>query len=459
MPSFFFGNKKSVMGGEGRASQGPTEDEEWTIGGRYKIKRASVPVYETRELKDKKMCELGPTDVVLLLQVWGSAGDAPAGLVVPSDRENTSKVPGWIALEDSPSQPKGTPPPVERKKLEDSWELRARYIVNHPATLREGPSLISKQVGEVEPEEEILVLELSLTTCETDGRARLRAHVSTDKGVIGWLSPENGQGDMLLEPVNMLGPKVVEIHRKSLAVSNAGLAGGDRKTSGPRKSCSTTTPMPWKVGNQYRILEKITLSPGEPNGKTTIPLAAGVLVTINEIKASGDGSEVRLDQIPQPVALVTVNSGEKVNKEGWVNLTAKDGHDVVDTRDQHEFEKVVEKLRQSQVAGNINSHAENESEDQGGGDGESSGGEGSGSDEEEESRSRNSDAESKDKEPVEEAVNENQTPRTSKAKGGKGGTPQLEKFEEFSGQDETRQFTEGHTIEGGQQWCGCKCTR
>jgi len=76
----------------------------------------------------------------------------PVGLVVPtlSVAGMTGPPPGWVVL-DGPLMP---------GKLEDSWELNARYCVQSAATLREERALTSEWVDELEPGDEVITLEL-----------------------------------------------------------------------------------------------------------------------------------------------------------------------------------------------------------------------------------------------------------------------------------------------------------
>lgn len=305
----------------------------WKVGGRYKANRAGVSLWSSSALKGSKVGELAEQDVVLLLNLVEQPKGPPLGLVLPPG----GQVPGWIALEGGPAKSW----PLARSSLEGSWEMKARYLVKNPATVREGPAITSAEVVELEPGDEVLVLELGHNPPDgdNDGKVRLRALVSTASGAIGWMSPETSSGDHLLEPVNLLSNKVLDLHRESLT---------SKGTGGPRRSCQQGLDLPWEVGAQYRVLEQLVLRQGaELTSKTLGKVSAGAIVLISDVQKS------ECDQLREcPCAFVTVADGpEKGQKgqKGWVRCVATDGRDLIDTRDQLEYEKVLHRLRTSVV--------------------------------------------------------------------------------------------------------------
>jgi len=309
------------------------EEPEWRVGGRYKVLRGGMPVFADAQLAGERLGELKAKDAVLLLEIR-SCASVDVGLVVPPPPEQ----PGWVELRAVASEPG---PALQRRQLEGSWAMRARYMVKNPATLRADASLASDWVGEVMPGDEVLVLELGLGAAEDGGQVRLRALVRTDAGLIGWLSPETSGGDRLLYPVNLLGPQVVDIHRKSLV-------GG---SSPPRSSIRSVGaggnqdgPWPWEAGGKYRILERLALREALAlDSKEVGKLSAGCIVSATDIQS------VECPMLGRcPCAFVTADDGPEAGKSGWVRCAAKDGHDLIDTRDQLEFDKVVQQLRVSQ---------------------------------------------------------------------------------------------------------------
>lgn len=324
------------------------EEGEWQVGGRYGLRRCArhVLLREGPAPQDSVTCEMGTGETVLLLQISGTPGwGRVAGLVVPA-YPNT---PGWITLEDPPR-----PSVVVRRRLKGSWEMRARYVVRHPATVRTNPELLSEQLCEVEPGEEVLALQLALCGTAPHRDARLRMQVSTQAKIIGWLSPETVRGDQLLYPVNLLGPEVVRLHRHSLSARRARVnAGGTSDegqwalleeitggAAGARQSFQVGAEAPWIVGGRYRVLEHLPLREQPALSSAEIGrVAAGALVTVEEI------CHMECQQLRRcPCAFVRIEEGREAGCRGWLRCSARDGHDLVDTRNQNECDEILEKL-------------------------------------------------------------------------------------------------------------------
>lgn len=337
------------------------EDSEWRVGGRYKV-RSAVLVRAGSELCSEQVGELKPKEVVLLLAVEFQ-GCVEVGLVVPV----RPKTPGWIVLQDPANQITT----LVRRRLAGSWEMKARYLVQNPATVRTDASLSSEHLHELSTGDEVLVLDLGLAE-GNDGRPRLRALVSvTGTSLIGWISPETSAGDHLLDPVNLLGPEVVKLHRKSLSGGSPTrrgtirlINGGSTRSSirgsrvsgvfnsgngagGPRRSCMPGSTLPWEVGGQYRILEKLIVRERPDLSSIEIGrVTAGSIATITDIHYA---ECAYLGWCP--CAFIAVEEGPHAGIRGWVRCAAKDGHDLIDTRDQLEFEKIRHRLRSSEQTG------------------------------------------------------------------------------------------------------------
>ncbi|CAE8611894.1 unnamed protein product [Polarella glacialis] len=321
-------------GGSKRPKKPDGEDKDLQVGGRYRVLRA-VDVWERESLTGNKSDYLRRKDVVLLINIIETEGGRVGLVVEPGDEH----VPGYISLEDVVGKRGG--PVLNVSRLEGSWEMKARYTVKNPCTLRAGPELTSGWAGELEPGDEVLVLDLGLASGTPEQKkARLRALVSTSDGKIGWLSPETVGGDHLLDPANLHSHEVVKIHRQSIRkMSSAG---------GPRKSFSAGADSPWQVGSQYRMLEKVpVLSDGKLSSSVKFKVSAGSLVTVSDLSSDTCPKTGPLCDQRCPMAFITVDDGPEQGRNGWVRCTAKDGHDVMDTRDHREYEKVVEKLRRS----------------------------------------------------------------------------------------------------------------
>eukprot|EP00439_Symbiodinium_sp_Y106_P048379 s6012_g6.t1 len=265
-------------------------------------------------------------DSVLLIQFSGDQG--ARGLVIPQPAEHHQA--GWISLEDA-QRGSRVQPALDATVLPGSWDLRARYTVRNPATLRQGTEISSDWVGELKVGGEVLLLDFGVIAGSGKDKARLRALISAEDK-IGWMSPETGDGDQLLEPVNLLSRKVVEMHRQSLRQSSSGL----------RKSYQEGGNCPWQVGATYRMLEKAVVRLGpDLKSQEVFKVSSSSLVLVKDI------NNVEIPGGWCPVAFVNVEEGPERGRTGWVRCTAKDGHDVMDTRDHKEYDKVIQRLRES----------------------------------------------------------------------------------------------------------------
>eukprot|EP00411_Alexandrium_monilatum_P025203 CAMPEP_0175329314 /NCGR_PEP_ID=MMETSP0095-20121207/124_1 /TAXON_ID=311494 /ORGANISM="Alexandrium monilatum, Strain CCMP3105" /LENGTH=115 /DNA_ID=CAMNT_0016626419 /DNA_START=132 /DNA_END=475 /DNA_ORIENTATION=+ len=113
-------------------NDGP-EESEFKVGGRYKVQR-TVPLFKTLDLVQQRGV-LQPKEEVLLIAVEMRACKE-VGLIVPSgDRLDEGLKPGWIVLQDPTSENAS----LVRRRLEGSWEMKARYSVKNPATVRQEP--------------------------------------------------------------------------------------------------------------------------------------------------------------------------------------------------------------------------------------------------------------------------------------------------------------------------------
>merc|ERR1712113_207860 len=118
------------------------------------------------------------------------------------------------------------------------------------------------------PKDEVLLIEMGHTLLDEGKKPRLRVMVKTNNGMIGWMSPETTDGDRLLAPVNLLSPKVAEVHRRSLSanspIKRVSSIGQKPKSPGssatpPRKSFHMGGRCPWEINGSYRALETLRL--------------------------------------------------------------------------------------------------------------------------------------------------------------------------------------------------------
>jgi len=305
-------------------------DDEWQVGGRYKVVQRTT-VWSTPDLEGEKVCEVLPQDNVLLLSInntLGNGWDVPRGLIMPPATNSASNA-GWIALESAGRLDVVHIGPVQRRRLTGSWEMKARYFVQHPTTLREGPTLTSKKIGELSPEAEVLVLELGLSN-EGCHNVRLRARVSTDSGIIGWMSPQTKCGDQLLYPVNLLSKEAVKLHQTY---------------SSTRKTLTPGEKIPWRAGGKYRLLEKThLLEEVVLSSAKRAQLAPGTMLTVIDVHHTECATLGWC-----PCAFVAVDDGPQKSRTGWVRCCHKAGHDILDRRDHSEYDRVITKLRNTQA--------------------------------------------------------------------------------------------------------------
>lgn len=308
----------------------------YEVGKRYKVARP-LELFSSQNAEATRIETLkAKKDIVLLVEICESAGRRK-GFVIPQPAETRDA--GWVSLEDV-HRGKAVQPPLQRTALPGSWDLKARYCVHNPATLRAGPALDSEWIGELNAGCEVLLLDFSVTTGSSSadiGKVRLRSLVfAGDK--IGWMSPETGVGDHLLKPVNLLSRKVVDIHNRSLKNSGTGL----------RKSYQPGGNSPWEAGSTYRMLERAPMRlAADLTSSEAGKVSAGSLVEVQEM------NNVEIQGGWCPVASIMVLEGAEKGKTGWVRCTAKDGHDVMDTRDHNEYEKILRKMRENIPPGEL----------------------------------------------------------------------------------------------------------
>lgn len=314
----------------------------WQVGGRYKVGSESVIVWVSPGLTGSIAGDLVPHKPVLLVSLLdNNAAEGAVAFVMQS----ASRVSGWVAMDGSGARTCGSP--VVQRRLDSSWEPRARYCIRKHATLRQGTSLSSAEVGDVAPGEEVFSVELAAN--DSDGTPpRLRMLVATQKGVRGWLSPETPDGAQLLYPVNLLGPKVAEALRSSgtsifarlISTSEVEPMPGDfHSIVKTRHSYEPGLPLPWAVGGQYRILDQLALrSQPELKAPKKGKLATSILVTVQKL------TRVECSSLGWcPCALVTVDEGALEGNTGWVRCSDADGKDLVDVRNQHDLEAAMQR--------------------------------------------------------------------------------------------------------------------
>lgn len=336
-------------------------DNEWLVGGKYEA-ASTLGLHGSVDCTGEYVSRVRPQEVVLLLQMQTTSSGL-AGLVVPP----APHMPGWVRLED-PSAPASGASPIVRRHLPSSWKMKSRYRVLHPATLRSGPLLTTELIGEITRGDEVLVLELGLTTDdkgeisgEMDSRTRLRMLVSADTGLLGWMSPETPYGEKLLDPINLLSPEAIALSRGRRSVTSA----AGRASPGGRLSQATASPigsigapvdvsathppdvesLPWKVGGHYRNFEDQPLLVDVARGSSALlTVTSGTILSVLKMDYQLCPSTGWC-----PFAKVEVQDGLHRCHQGWVRCISQEGFDLVDTRDQLQFQRMVTQIENERV--------------------------------------------------------------------------------------------------------------
>lgn len=327
--------------------QEASDDDDWKLGGRYVITR-SASLYKNQTLDGKRVA-LTVGSVLLLVGISGEPG-AKVGLFCRF-KDFTA---GWLSLEshreDSPqSGPKKTAClkcsrhpaacPLKKKALPSSWVMKGLYKVRSLSTLRETKEMGSAYIGQLDAGDEVLILDLGVSSHVDPRLCTLRAMVSTKDELVGWMSPLSQEGDELLDTFNLLSPQVAEDHRRSLkAIQLPGVEAGY-----PRKSCiGGENNLPWVVGGCYRTLEDCDCRAQSNSASHVIgTVSAGSLVKVLYVYTVGGNLTNHL-----AVAQVHVLEGHFKGCDGWLNCSSHDGHNVLDVRDLAEYQQLEEKVKE-----------------------------------------------------------------------------------------------------------------
>jgi len=334
----------------GRTPKRP-EDGEWKVGCRYEAIQTTY-LFDSQKMTGEAVCELKPKDIILLLRHQICSGSV-TGFVMTTGDPGQRRYAGWMPLN-----------ACRQSSLEGSWELKGRYRVQHPSTLRSKADISSSWVAEVVPDSEVIVIEIGVHIDPNDTSAsRLRLKVAVCSAdfsddverVVGWLSAETLAGNQLLYPVNLLSMDAVAVHQ-NMSKKGHPMDGAVRRLSksftlgsGVSQLDDALASLPWKVGGHYRVLEKLTLRASAAlNSKKCGTLPIGAIVSV---------TEMYMMECPYagwcPCALVSSSSTDTKSKlkerRGWIRCAGKDGRNHIDERDQLEFEKVINIISKSQT--------------------------------------------------------------------------------------------------------------
>jgi len=318
-----------------------------------------VPLWTKPGSCEEMAAELNKKDEILLIYVTSTPGAPVSGLVMTASGDH-----GWLILED-PTEAEYQP--VRKSKQPDSWNMGGRYTVASEATVRKDKSLESAWTAELVPGDEVLVLELGVNDMDSGHKVRLRARISNDDDLIGWISPQTVHGDQLLCPLDLLSEEVVQVVKEnsspkgksprlsfltgrtassSSRQSRSRSASGDvlrASTMTARKSFKSGEVLPWVPGGQYRVLEATRLKENVSlTSKDKCRVPAGALVDIDRLDIASPECV--------PVAYCTIqSSGPENGQRGWVRCASAEGLAIIDSRDQLQFRKVLSRLQAEQV--------------------------------------------------------------------------------------------------------------
>ncbi|CAJ1346400.1 unnamed protein product [Effrenium voratum] len=258
------------------------------VGGSYALTQR-VPLLESRTQDSEILGTLEVQAKVLVLNVDDSADFC---LVLPYERFGA----GWVAQ----------PLPVSLRRLEGSRDVPGRYRVRTPAALHSAASPKCKEIAQVEADEEVL---LFLLCSERD--AAPMGKVKTARNKIGWM--HLGIGMATLDTVNLMGPEVAEQPRHSFAKDAKRIL--------------------WEVGRKYRTLGEQPLvenleQPAAKRGSFDL-VPGGCLVHVWEMRTLEQCTWMH----------VSVEDGPSSGLSGWIQCW--NGDDLVDTREQWEFERLL----------------------------------------------------------------------------------------------------------------------
>lgn len=309
-----------------RGTGADNQEDHWVVGGRYQVLQGTN-LHVRPDIASENRGKLRAKDTVLLLAVQSvpaASGQGEALLAYVANTKTQDWVSGWALIESSPDAP-----PVLLRRLQRSWELGGRYVVNGSPVLRAGIELESEQICEMVPNGEVLVLELGLVIRSSE--PRLRARVRVDSSEEGWLTIELPGGDALLNPLNLF--------RAEAFQKKASLFGERHRKSGLSRRVTLngqleSSNQAWEVGGKYRLVENAVVHVDvELESEAIGELRKGSLVIVkgldHVLRLSGS-SFLRL-QI----------SNEHTDAIGWLSPLSSKGEKLLDSRDHLEFDKIM----------------------------------------------------------------------------------------------------------------------
>jgi len=318
----------------------PKQEDRWLVGARYEVLLPTTLRARPDPASDVRG-HLQPKDIALVLALRVQGKVRLGYLASTQTAEWTS---GWCKIEGLAASPESGEKAdasvrsqrviLQKRCLRGSWQVGGRYRVVGSPVLRKGIELESDLLWECPQGEkaEVIVLDLGLVLLA--GAPRLRAHVRTHSGHIGWLTLEgHGVASPLLDPLNLF-------TEEALVNGTSGKMGSlwnlrKRSNSQPGPSDDET----WAVSGKYRTLAQLQLTEGpEFDSKRVRVAKKGALVYVRQkqlvARSQGD-SRLRLQ------VSVENDAGQVDRASFWISPTSAAGEALVDFRDHLEFRKLL----------------------------------------------------------------------------------------------------------------------
>lgn len=310
------------------------EEPHFMVGGRYELLQP-MTLLTKPDLSSNSCGILQARHTVLLLALQAAVPLSGIGEVLLAYLANT-KQPEWISGWGQIEGPPLTAPMLQRRRLRGSWEVGGRYRVDGSPVLRAGIELESDLECETQPGEEVLVLELALVLLQ-NGEPRLRAHVRSDNGKLGWLTIELPGGSPLLSPLNLYSEDEVRTTGRCLPCMRQPpkRASGQRLTlSGVEEGAADA----WQVGGKYCILMKSTVRRDAHLDSEVIgSVRPGMLIYVLEVRHAEQSG-------PNEGPIRLHIESFDLHMTGWIRSTSSTGEAVVDVRDHLEYDKLLNSI-------------------------------------------------------------------------------------------------------------------
>lgn len=328
------------------ADQNGCKQDEWAVGSRYKALQP-LTLLTDPWLQSPAVGTIRAKEDALLLDMWREGAhtypatalghDPPLFAYLASTRK-PEWMAGWVELGGAQSS-NSRPPKLGKRQQRGSWEVGGRYAVLGAPLLRAGKELDSQHIGEVNKDEEVLIVELALVMLQ--GEPRLRGLIRADSGQLGWLTVELPWGGPLLRPLNLYSEEALRSGGPVLRRLSS--CNGRNSTRLTLQGTLENSSEAWAIGGKYRLLRKVTVykeSYVSDRSQKVGTLKKGALVSVLDKDAE------KCRSIHLKVTNCTSSSARK-GITGWIATTGQGGEALVDSRDHTEYDKVLRMLKES----------------------------------------------------------------------------------------------------------------